>query len=552
MIARQSIRDFDDLILALPGLAPPGVVPDPTLPAAPPPVTLLSPEALPTDPDHCAIIGVIDHAIPFAHPLLRTADGHSRVASVWVQDAPAAGRVADIPFGAEWTGMQIDAATQGGDEDRAYRAAGLMEAARPGGAVFLRDTSHGAAVTGLAAGFAPDAAMARQYPVLAVSMPDFSIADTSGTMSPLFIQAGVIFVIARARGLARQISAACGRRILPPVVVNLSLGITAGSPEGQSAIERLQDAIAAIPEGDLGPVHFVLATGNSRLDRLHGRLGPGQSVGWCLPPADPTPSALELWPELAGQGVGLRLVSPDGLSGALDVPPGRAAVWRMVGPNGDERLRVICRPPRDGRAALTLIAAPTQPEARGARRSLPGLWQVALDPNCTCACRLDIQRDDALPGFKGGGRQSRLVDPAGEGRDPAGRPLPDDLPGAIVLTRGTVSRYAGGLGQIRVGAATRDPLCVSAYAARLDDGQPGELLAIADRSTARPGVLAPGLRGLTGQILAGTSLAAPQATRWLAARLAAGDRPADRAAVVALARATGPCIDDVPLIATPE
>lgn len=118
-----------------------------------------------------------------------------------------------------------------------------------------------------------------------------------------------------------------------------------------------------------------------------------------------------------------------------------------------------------------------------------------------------------------------------------------------MLTCGTVNRYAGGAQQLRVGAATACPPAVSAYSSRLADGAAGDVLAVADRSAALPGIVAPGMRGAVRQFLSGTSLAAPQVTRWLA--VAAGQRPADRAGVIALARASGQALDATPLIGAP-
>lgn len=221
------------------------------------------------------------------------------------------------------------------------------------------------------------------------------------------------------------------------------------------------------------------------------------------------------------------------------------AAARAGGRGADAGRRLPC----DRRAALSLIAPPTEPQRAGQPCSQPGTWRVTLTGDSPCACRLDIQRDDALPGFRGGVRQWRLIDLSGAAADPAGRPLRDDPPGATVLTCGTVNRYAGGAQQLRVGAATACPPAVSAYSSRLADGAAGDVLAVADRSAALPGIVAPGMRGAVRQFLSGTSLAAPQVTRWLA--VAAGQRPADRAGVIALARASGQALDATPLIGTP-
>lgn len=347
MIATQSIRDFHDLIAALPELAPPGVIADPAQAAAPAPQLLLSPGALPADPDHCAITGVIDHAIPFAHPSLKTAEVLSRVAAVWLQDAPAARRVKDIPFGAELTGAQIDAVPPG-DPDGAYRMAGLMDAARGGRAVFLRDASHAAVAAGLAAGFEPDDPAGRRHPVLAMSMPDFSIADTSGTMSPLFIQAGVILP-----GRPRPAPGPADQRGLRAPGPAAAGGQPVDGDHRRIAGRTIRHRAAA------GRHRRDPRTGHRAVPFRAGRgqfasgsaawAAAGQSLGWQLPPADPTPSVLEIWPEAAGQGLGLRLTAPDGQACNLTVAPGQAGLWQLRGPEGAVRMQV---------AACPAIAAP--------------------------------------------------------------------------------------------------------------------------------------------------------------------------------------------------
>lgn len=286
-------------------------------------------------------------AIPFAHRLLTTASGHSRVAAIWLQDAPARDRRDDIAFGQELRGTMIDELrAQSGD---IYRRWGLIE---PGGrraASWLRAGSHGAAVAALAAGFDPADLAGLSHPLIAVSLPDFCVADTSGSFSALFIQAAVVFVIARARALAAEISRAAGRKVRPPLVVNLSIGLTAGARDGSSLIAALQDAISATPEAGLGPVHFTLPTGNSRQAQARAILPPGQGIGWLLPPDDRTPRAVEFWgPPIRGA------VAPIALHIGL---PDRPSVVTGFGAGGgmvdlrDDAGRVMVRLPDADRRA---------------------------------------------------------------------------------------------------------------------------------------------------------------------------------------------------------
>lgn len=165
----------------------------------------------------------------------------------------------------------------------------------------------------------------------------------------------------------------------------------------------------------------------------------------------------------AADGTGRAGLQPHGRAGT----GGAVAAARAGGRGAGAGRRLPC----DRRAALSLIAPPTEPQRAGQPCSQPGTWRVTLTGDSPCACRLDIQRDDALPGFRGGVRQWRLIDLSGAAADPAGRPLRDDPPGATVLTCGTVNRYAGGAQQLRVGAATACPPAVSAYSSRLRMGR---------------------------------------------------------------------------------
>jgi hypothetical protein len=536
MIAHESFALFDQVLQALPRLAPPDALITPRLPSAQE-QGFLSPGALPPDPDHCAIIAVIDHAIPFVHRLFRAPGGQSRMAAIWLQDAPARDRRPDIAFGQELRGPMIDAL--GRDEDTIYRALGLMDPARGHG--LLRSASHGAGVAALAAGFAPEDPRSLNHPLIAVSLPDFGVADTSGSLSALFIQAAVVFVIARARALARDMSQAAGRTIRPPLVVNLSLGITAGGRDGSSLISRLQNAISQSAEPDLGPVHFGLPTGNSRQDRGRAVLEQGQDILWHLPPDDRTPSALEIWG--MGPGLPITLTLPDGQSLAVDLPAG-GGMGRIKDDQGRELARLTLQNRAMGRIAprpcLTLILPPTQPDAPGQTSAPPGQWRIA--PTGPGPFELIVLRDDSLSGFGPRGRQSRLIDPAYAARQDDGHwPGDDGTNPAKIRRNGTSSSYIGGPHQIRVGASLNDA-SLAPYTGLLEDGLPGDVTAPADAALSVRGLILPGMRAGARQRLSGTSLSAPQVTRWLAGELAQGRPLPDRAAIVA-AVGPGDCPD---------
>lgn len=531
-VAHQSLRRFDNVLAQLPRLAPKrALVPEDAPPG--PDAACLDPMAHSADPDQAAIIGVIDHAIPFAHPLLTTATGHSRVAAVWMMDGPARDRRPDIPFGQELRGTMIDALRRPGDEDAPYRACGLLD---PGGDMALaRAGSHGAAVATIAAGQAPGDPAGRAHPVIGVSLPRFALADTSGSLGALFIQAAVIFVISRARMLAREMSQRAGRRVRPPLVVNLSLGVSGGAQDGSGMIARLQDAIAGAVQPDLGPVHFVLPTGNACQDRLNGQLQAGEWIHWQIVPDDPTPSAIEIWAPPGGQIPRLRLRLPGGED--LSIPLERPGMVRLADRQRPEVARAVLQ--HRGRTSgycLTLIVPPTLPTAQGEPWAPAGLWSLTLSEESASPCRLAIARDDRLPGTGGRGRQSRLVEPEYNARDVSGRwqgadPVP---PETIIRRNGTVNSYATGRRQIRVGSTMAHPAgAVAHWSGLLADGAAGDVTAPSERSASLAGMAVPGVRGAGLGRLSGTSLSAPQMTRWLAVRLAAGQRFDGRADLAA-------------------
>ena len=544
MIALESLDLFDGVLAHLPGLAPAGSLGSSQTPAATQ-TGWLAAQTMPQN-DNAVIVAVIDHAIPFAHRLL-THHGHSRVAAIWLMDAPMRDRRPDIPFGQEFRGPDIDALIRdAGDEVAACRAAGLP--------ALRRAASHGAAVTALAAGYDPDDPRGRGHPVVAVSLPDFAVADTSGSYSALFIQAAVIFVIARARGLARAMSQAAGRRLRPAVVVNLSLGVSAGGLDGSSIIARFQDAIAQEAARDLGPVHFVLPTGNSRQAQLHATLRAGDEIGWFLPPDDATPSAVEFWGAPGPARINLRVTLPDGQSATTSFAANTRAA-RLCDAQGREFARAILQMRKvdmTRRPCLTLIAAPTLAQQGAA--APPGHWRLHLTAGSATPCKVFVQRDDSLSGLSGGGRQSRLEVPGWQARDDSGRwrgadPAPLPHPPPLIRRDDTASSYTGGRFQFRVGATLARPQgALAAYSGLLADGQNGDVSAPSDASNSRRGMVTPGVAGAARQRLSGTSLSAPQLTRWLAGRLAAGESLADRAAL----RAALGGGDDTPDLGPPD
>lgn len=567
MIAERTFAAFGDAIVRLGEFAPPGVHTPVDLGSG---EGMLSPQAIPEDPAASCIVAVIDHAIPFAHHLLTSAGGYSRVAAIWMMDAPVVHPLNDIPFGQSLRGVEIDylRGLDGGpvrrNDTALYRELGLMDAARPGGGRFLHQYSHGSAVACCAAGFNPGDARGLAHPLIGVSLPDWALANTAGALMPMLIQAAVCFIIARARTLSAQFSQVAGRSLKLPLVVNLSLGITAGSRDGQSLVEQLQDAIAANPPSGLGPVQFVLSMGNSLQDRMNAVLSHGDRIGWQVLPDDRSPSELQIWgPSLPPQQKPIRLqvTLPGGnkITTRFRPPvPGHGQIAYIRDGQGFELARLVLqghsRPGDMMRQQLTVILPPTVASEGDASTAPVGQWQVQLLDGPGDGCDMVIQRDDSLPGFRIYGRQTYFVDPAYQIRLPNGQwPGPDPVPPDAMIRRdGTCNAFAWGRAQVRCGAALgppqENPTLFSPYTALLTTGMAGDVVATGDTGTAMRGIVAPGMYHGAMQQIGGTSTATPQLVRWLAAQLAAGLPLHSRADVIAAAHAAHPGWTDPPRV----
>lgn len=513
--------------------------------------TMLDPAAIPTDPDQAAIIGVIDYAIPFAHQMLRTASGHSRVAAIWLQDGPMQAQgPADIAFGCQLHGTAIDQLRQThASEGQVYRTTGSIDfqhaAATPGrGPGLGHAVTHGSAVAGLAAGFDPEDPLAQHMPVIAVSLPGNSVASSAGALAPFYIQAGVVYIVNRARKLARELRRA-GRTGPVPLIINLSFGVTAGPRDGSSLIAQLQDLISMNVSDLVDPVHFVLPMGNSRQDRLHGVIEKGQSVGWSLPPDDPTPNVIEIrgprQDSLHSQPLlQFRITMPDGAQADTAFAGPNAAALLMR--NGRECGRAYLQTPfiqrlQSGESyfsqCLTLILAQTRARGDAIRAAPSGLWSVEVIDGPATPLSIDVQRDEEIAHFNTGARQSHLRDLHYARFDASGRELQDDPQPTttVVRRRGTTNVYATGDEQLRVGSSVGrtgkitpalPEIATARYSSLLEHGATGDVLAEGDRSHLLPGILVAGSE--TGQtaFMAGTSMSAARVTRWLALKQRSG------------------------------
>ncbi|MCF3974363.1 hypothetical protein L1965_11850 [Paracoccus sp. EGI L200073] len=522
-----------------------------------PALAYLSDDALPC-PDTGCIIAVIDDAIPFAHERLRLANGHSRVASIWVQDARCRSGASgsDLPNGIELRGAEIDdylARARAGQipgEDAIYRLTGVVDMTRQTTQSTAFAHGHGAAVAMLAAGFPTSDPTGRRHPVIAVNLPPKLTEDSMGTLTPPLLLSSFLFVIHRARRLCRFIEKRQGRdhgSVRLPVVINLSYGVTAGARDGSSLLELFMDAVSQSGAPDLGDIHFVLPTGNGRLERLSGVLSPGDELGWRLPPDDRTMTPLEIWgPTRAGLESELMQI-------VLTAPGHNPVATAFSGPwqyqtlvsdgAGQEIARAYYTPRLVGdnrwREGITVMINPTCPERLGEPFAPPGNWRIAIAGSAPAGeYEICVQRDEVIRGFRSGARQSWLIDPAYRVHDEAGRLILTDAENGgapKVLRSRTLNAYAGGRRSLRAGAVDAQRRSLISYCSLLHDGQGGDCLAVVDCAITQPGMVVSGRSSGAFGLLSGTSLAAPQLARWLATQLSAGASVTNRSAIRALA-----------------
>lgn len=476
------------------------------------------------------LIGVVDNGCPFAHRLLRRADGGTRVLSLWDQDpyapafttagggAPAAGGGCVIHRAA------LDALCRLG-EAGAYRAAGYHAVRHVFG--------HGAAVLDLLCGPVPlterltahaerpprwratgDAAS--QADVVFVQLPRDLVQDSSSAALEPAVLAGIDHVMR------------CAGPDTKTVVVNVSDGSSRGPHDGSADFDAEVRARVHAAKQHLGiTLHVVVPAGNSWQERRHAWLPAGPAaapVVLQVPPGNET--AVFVTARLPrGAGVELRLRPLHATTGAGDgwVHEGQAKGWRP-GPQGAPVAAVFWPA---GAATAMLAWSPTHTETPDAAPHGPWVVEVRAPAGAPVAGGVDLwvsrcaRNATALPRSV----QPHFVDTDG-GYDPARHlreRVDDPVPAASALRReGSLNALATGAAVWVAGGARARDARVARYSAggRVAADPPAmrgpDLLAVTDLSRTVPGVPAAGNHGGSTVRVIGTSFAAPQLARALA------------------------------------
>lgn len=486
-----------------------------------------------------AIVGVIDHAINVFHERFRIGETSSRVAFAWDQGGtrqPLAGRVR---FGRDWEGTDISGllAKHGGNDAAALRDVGLADFVRPNDHPLGFLQSHGTGVLDVAAGADPHGEGATAPPILAVMLPSVVARESSGVLLPFFLIEAFEYLLARAREINTAWGLSGAQSI--PLYVNASFGVS-GGPRGEDhPIDRgIRGLLAAHDALQGGPVGVIFPAGNRNLAEGHARDEGRLEVDWRHQPGDRTSNYLDIW--ISGTGpVSLGLGAPGmGAPEMKTMQPGQPVLLMRRG-------MVIGRAVlEDGRGALRrlgIATAPTDSLDTGRVPAPAGAWSLVVETPEDVASEIHawILRDDSPPGFSDGGRQSYFDDSAYRRYDGRGDVLADDPPGAGIERRqGTLNAMATGdvalvIGGFRLtesarhsappGAQRRRAVPAAYSAAPLEAGCPlglaeaVTLSAVSDRSMVSSGVLCAATLSGGTLPLNGTSVAAPQVVRALAA-----------------------------------
>lgn len=490
------------------------------------------------------IVGVIDDGIAIANERFRKPDGEgrplrTRFERFWLQDGVAGDRFPAAGYGREFSRNEIDTLmadhVHGGgiDEDGLYRTAGICDMGRAVTSSTSMRMSHGSHVLDVAAGFSPfvESQDARRQALIAVQLPRRVTRDTSGKFAYVFIIDAVNYIVAEAEAVMTRI----GRRL--PIVINLSYGVAAGPHDGSLDIcSRIDDIVR-----DFNAVHadaplaVILPSGNGHLSRQHAteELARGKSKTFrvCVLPDDLTSSFIELWlpePGSTGDAVYSVSVAPSGHAPAspalTSAAPGYCVQWED---GGAVRARISYMQNEEGRGWFHIAWQASTAFGEAAPTAPSGSWLVTVSQKGGKAGKVDawIQRDDSPFGFRQRGRQAYFDDPDYEVYHPTtGRLLEVDNDISYCRRSGTLSAFACGQEPLIIGAVMAAELKPAPYTAagaapRIPNP---DAAAVADDSKVHFGVLSAGTRSGSAVAMNGTSVAAPQITRRLAAAMAAG------------------------------
>lgn len=520
--------------------------------------------------DGVVIVAIIDDGIAFGNERFWQADRDTRIEYVWLQDrafeVPGGTPSSDFDYGREIKRDDINTAlsdvTAGGmvDEDSFYRHIGAVKFEETS-VNFVNSVakriSHGAHIMDTAAGYdhrdPAQRAMAEKRPMICVQLPSDTTADTSGTSLEPHLSEAIQYILHRADLIARDRITDAGTGTGPiPVVINFSYGHHLGAHDGtQLSEEAIEDAIAERMATRNVPLRVVVPSGNSHLSRTHAIVDfnddSTKELHWRIQPDGKAWSFMEIWMPTGVPADRMTVsITPPGGDGTPPLgatpPLGEVAAgfqqlppFDPADPNIPHECKITYR--HDGlhdRGTFLIEIAPTErlgPHDEVVARS--GVWEITLERNAAFpsgeVVNAWIWRDGPPLGFPIRGRQSYFDNPCYKRYDDYGRPIEIDDPTCEIRREGTISGLATSDGEmIVVGGYLRKEDRPSPYSA----GGPTngtrvgpDAMAVSDDSVVHRGRLAAGTRSGSTTALDGTSVAAPQITRWIAEKVVGTNLP---------------------------
>jgi Subtilase family len=442
------------------------------------------------------LLGVLDSGCPFAHKDFAT-NTKTRVIGLWVQGIKFKQQTPSLfSYGKRFTHGGLNSLVSHG-ENSAYL--GIS-------ATYLRSQlSHGAPVLNLLAGSTPQTARwrngnqpptwmievstATQADIVCVDFPDKALEDSTGRWLGRYVLDGIHFILEHRKTKQQK------------TVINISYGPTTGPHDGSSLLEQ---AFVELLEKNEN-LHLVVASGNSRLSRLHAdcplEKGSPITLHWVIPPDSAGVNFAEIW-------------LPTGLKTSdctVTLTPPTATTLTAYSMTADDRLGMfLCRiAPTAGRDGVHALAP-------------HGVWTISIathSDNAQGNVHVYVAHTGVNLGFPLRARPSYLTDSlVTSNRHNAASPLGGV--GAVTAT-GTLN----GIGTAvhsrfhLVGAMVASTAQQSSYS----DAGPSRgarkstnKIANGDDSPALHGILVGGTRSQSYLRLSGTSLAAPQVARLIA------------------------------------
>lgn len=493
------------------------------------------------------VLGVLEDGCPFGHSSLLAGPLSTRVAALWDQSVrwQLTGREPDcLGYGVHLSTTDLDALLarhadgDAVDEESLYRDPDSLQAR------LVDEGSHASAVITLMAG--DGSRLPSQPPVTTASGDAASSAPVVAVQFPIeqIDVAGARWLVVRAldglRYLCQSASELAPKGAKPPpLAINLSYGSVVGAHDGTALMETAMDELVE----SYGELAMVLAAGNAYgakrdpnggLERLPsgnhavGLLdGAGSHATFRLyvPPDKPIETYLELWFEdrrgetvndeqfLDSNDVQIEVQPPVG-------EPLRALQFPSIAfdakTSEDTTAGLLCfrRVAQSRLRSMALLVVAATQVSTSRVEAASGLWTVTVTNRSSRNLRVQgwVERD-IVPRTSRSTQAARLLD------------APDADPHWAILTNtNTFNNIGTGRHVFRVGALM-DPgeandLRPSPYSSGSRPGQPGpELSSIADETVSSPGIRVSGNTSACVLRMNGTSVAAPQATRWLANQL---------------------------------